>query len=253
MTLDGAWAVRRRLPLIASAVFGLASASLAVTAAAHSVSEQAQQRMLIGGFFDAAWIGAEHMLTGYDHLLFLLGVMLFLTRFSQIVVFITAFTAGHTITLLFATMAGINANPYLVDAVIALTVTYKAIENLDGFRRWFGRPAPNLLAMVFVFGLIHGFGLSTRLQQMTLAKDPELVTKILAFNVGVELGQVAALTAMTAVVSVWRTSSSFPWITRVTNGALIAASAVLLALQVHGYFTSAPDVEAVLQGVHSLT
>jgi hypothetical protein len=234
--------------LISSAVLGLASVLLAAVTMAHSVSEQAQQRMLIGGLFDAAWIGAEHMLTGYDHLLFLLGVMLFLTRFGQIVVFITAFTAGHTITLLFATMAGITANPYLVDAVIALTVTYKAIENLDGFRRCFGRPAPNLLAMVFVFGLIHGFGLSTRLQEMTLAKDPELVSKIIAFNVGVEFGQIAALTAMTAVVKVWRTSASFPLITRVANGALIAASAVLLALQVHGYFTSAQDVEAVMQG-----
>jgi hypothetical protein len=234
-------------------VSGLASVLLAAGAMAHSVSEQAQQRMLIGGFTDAAWIGAEHMLTGYDHLLFLLGVMLFLTRFSQIVIFITAFTAGHTITLLFATLAGITANPYLVDAVIALTVTYKAIENMDGFRRWFGRPAPNLLAMVFVFGLIHGFGLSTRLQQMTLAKDPDLVTKILAFNVGVELGQIAALTAMTAVVKVWRSSTSFPLITRFTNGALIAASAVLLALQVHGYFTSTQDVRVATQGVHSLS
>ena len=89
-------------------------------------------------------------------------------------------------------------------------MTYKAVENLDGFRRWLGVASPNLLAMVFVFGLIHGFGLSTRLQEMTLAKDPELVQKILAFNVGVELGQIAALTAMTAVVSVWRTSAHFP-------------------------------------------
>jgi HupE / UreJ protein len=210
----------------------------ASAAFAHSVSEQAQQRMLIGGFFDAAVIGAEHMLTGYDHLLFLLGVMLFLQSFTQIVVFITAFTAGHTITLLFATLAGITANPYLVDAVIALTVAYKAIENLDGFRRWLGHPAPNLLAMVFVFGLIHGFGLSTRLQEMTLAKDPELVQKIIAFNVGVELGQIAALTAMTAVVSVWRSSRSFPLITRVTNGALIAASVVLLSMQIVGYVSS---------------
>lgn len=238
--------MRLGLPSIASGVLGLAGALLAAAAMAHSVSEQAQQRMLIGGFADAAWIGAEHMLTGYDHLLFLLGVMLFLTRFTQIVVFITAFTAGHTITLLCATLAGITANPYLVDAVIALTVTYKAIENMDGFRRWFGRPAPNLLLMVFVFGLIHGFGLSTRLQEMTLARDPELVTKIIAFNVGVEFGQIAALTAMTAVVQVWRTSTSFPLITRVTNGALIAASAVLLGMQVHGYFTSAEDVEVVM-------
>ena len=230
-------------------VLSVVGVLLAAPVMAHSVSEQAQQRMLIGGVVDAAWIGAEHMLTGYDHLLFLLGVMLFLKSFQQIVVFITAFTAGHTITLLFATLAGITANPYLVDAVIALTVTYKALENLDLFRRWFGRPSPNLLAMVFIFGLIHGFGLSTRLQQMTLAKDPELVTKIIAFNVGVELGQIAALTAMTAVVKVWRTSASFPLITRVTNGALIAASAALLGLQVHGYFASTPDVGVAVAGV----
>jgi hypothetical protein len=220
----------------------LATAFFTAGAAAHSVSEQAQQRLLIGGFFDAAWIGAEHMLTGYDHLLFLLGVMLFLTRFSQIVIFITAFTAGHTITLLCATLAGITANPYLVDAVIALTVAYKAVENMDGFRRWFGRPAPNLLFMVFVFGLIHGFGLSTRLQEMTLARDPELVQKIIAFNVGVEFGQIAALTAMTAVVSVWRTSRSFPLITQVTNGALIAASAALLSMQIYGYVSSQDEI-----------
>jgi hypothetical protein len=202
---------------------------------AHTVTEQAQQRMLIGGLLDAARIGAEHMLTGYDDLLFLLGVMLFLTRFSQIVVFITAFTAGHTITLLFATLAGIRANPFLVDAVIALTVAYKAVENLDGFRRWLGVTSPNLLAMVFVFGLVHGFGLSTRLQEMTLAQDPDLVPKILAFNVGVEFGQIAALVLMTTVVRAWRIDGRFPLMSRVTNGALIAASAVLLLMQISGY------------------
>ncbi len=211
---------------------------LPALALAHSVSEQAQQRMLLGGWVEAAWIGAEHMLTGYDHLLFLLGVMLFLRSFMQIVTFITAFTVGHTITLLFATLAGITANPYLVDAVIALTVAYKAIENLDGFRRWLGVATPNLLAMVFVFGLIHGFGLSTRLQEMTLARDPDLIGKILAFNVGVELGQIAALTLMTLVVGVWRSSTAFPMLARTTNFALMGASAVLLGLQVHGFVES---------------
>lgn len=215
-----------------------------VLALAHSVSEQAQQRMLLGGWVEAAWIGAEHMLTGYDHLLFLLGVMLFLRSFMQIVTFITAFTVGHTLTLLFATLAGITANPYLVDAVIALTVAYKAIENLDGFRRWFGLVTPNLLAMVFAFGLIHGFGLSTRLQEMTLARDPDLVGKILAFNVGVELGQIAALTLMTLVVSVWRSSAAFPVLARTTNIALMGASAVLLGLQVHGYIESRASAES---------
>jgi hypothetical protein len=227
--------IRMMTPAVSRVLLFISATLLPGVAAAHTVSERAQQEMLIGGLVDAAWIGAEHMLTGYDHLLFLLGVMLFLTRFTQIVVFITAFTAGHTITLLFATLAGIRANPYLVDAVIALTVTYKAIENLDGFRRWLGVTSPSLLLMVFVFGLIHGFGLSTRLQEMTLAKDPELVAKILAFNVGVEIGQIAALTLMTLVVRAWRNSGSFPSLSRITNGALIAASAVLLAVQIHGY------------------
>jgi hypothetical protein len=207
------------------------------SADAHTITEQAQQRMLLGGFFDAAHLGAEHMLTGYDHLLFLLGVMLFLTRFWQIVAFITAFTVGHTITLLFATMAGVTANPYLIDAVIAVTVTYKAVENLDGFRRWLGVASPNLLFMVFLFGLIHGFGLSTRLQEMTLARDPDIVEKIIAFNVGVEFGQIAALVAMTAIVKVWRTSGSLPVFARTTNYTLIAASMVLLSMQIHGFVT----------------
>lgn len=213
----------------------LAAACLCGPAQAHTVSELAQQQMLIGSLRDAARIGAEHMLTGYDHLLFLLGVMLFLTRFSQIVLFVTAFTVGHTITLLFATLLGIQANPFLIDAVIALTVAYKAIENMDGFRRWMGVQPPNLLTMVFVFGLIHGFGLSTRLQQMTLAQDPDLVPKILAFNVGVEFGQIAALVAMTAVVALWRSSGRITQMARLTNGALIASSAALLIIQISGY------------------
>jgi hypothetical protein len=230
--MPGPQPTRRPIPRAAT----LAVAALGCAPAfAHSVSEQAQQRMLIGDLVDAARIGAEHMLTGYDHLLFLLGVMLFLRSFLQIVAFITAFTVGHTITLLFATLAVITANPYLVDAVIALTVAYKAVENLDGFRRWFGFTAPNLLAMVFVFGLIHGFGLSTRLQEMTLAQDPELVPKILAFNVGVEIAQVAALIVMTGVVRVWRASPAFGALSLLTNRALIASGAVLLALQIHGF------------------
>ena len=205
---------------------------------AHNVSEQAQQRMLSGGLVDAAWIGAEHMLTGYDHLLFLLGVMLFLVRPAQILLFVTAFTIGHTLTLLFATLAGISADPHLIDAVIALTVVYKAVENLDGFRRWFGIQTPHLVVMVFVFGLIHGFGLSTRLQQMTIAADPRLTAKILAFNVGVELGQVVALAGMFLVLQQWRSDSRFHVYTRSINLALMAAGVLLLALQIHGFMAA---------------
>ncbi len=219
----------------------LASSGLAQ---AHNVSELAKQRMLDGDYLDFAMVGAEHMLTGYDHLLFLLGVLFFLKSFIDIVKFITAFTLGHTLVLIFATKAGVGANPYLIDAVIALTVIYKAFENLDGFRRWFKFNAPSLLLMVFLFGLIHGFGLSTRLQQMTLAKDPMLVSKVIAFNVGVELGQIAALTVMAAVIRLWRETSAWPLVSRVANTALICAGAVLFVQQLQGYAgTREPAIE----------
>lgn len=236
----------RLAPLLRS---GLPASALLIAPAAlaHTVSEQAQQQFLIGGLLEAAWIGAEHMLTGYDHLLFLLGVMLFLHRFGQIVAFITAFTVGHTITLLFATLAGVAANPFAIDAVIALTVAYKAIENMDGFRRWFGFAPPQLLWMVFVFGLIHGFGLSTRLQSMALASDPDLIPKIIAFNVGVEIGQIAALTAMVIVVRLWRNSAAFPALARTTNTLLIAASALLLIQQVFGFIESTAPTQVTAQ------
>ncbi|HUD28955.1 MAG TPA: HupE/UreJ family protein [Novosphingobium sp.] len=205
---------------------------LASPALAHDVSDQARQMMLDGNLAEVVLIGAEHMLTGYDHILFLLGVLFFLTGFSQIVRFITAFTLGHTITLLGATLLGITANAYLVDAVIALTVCYKAAENLGLFRRMLGEKAPNLLYMVFLFGLIHGFGLSTRLQEMTLVEDPQLISKILAFNVGVEIGQVAALGLMIGVVRLWRQTSVWQPVMRVSNAGIFSAGLGLFAVQV---------------------
>jgi len=204
-------------------------------AAAHDVSEEARIRMSEGGYLDYMWTGAEHMLTGYDHLLFLLGVMFFLSRFIDIFKFVTAFTIGHTITLTFATFAGITANHYLIDAVIAVTVAYKGFENLNGFPRWVGTAAPNLLVMVFVFGLIHGFGLSARLQDLTLATDPNLLVKILLFNVGVEAGQIAALIVMGLAIQAWRQVDVWPIISRVVNAALIFTGMLLLMFQLHGY------------------
>lgn len=215
---------------------GLCFAMLLPTAAlAHEPSELAKQRMLEGGFFDVAWLGAEHMLTGYDHLLFLLGVLFFLSRPIQIVSFITAFTLGHTLVLLIATPLGIRADPYLIDAVIALTVIYKAFENLDGFRRMFNVSAPPLMPMVFLFGLVHGFGLSTRLQDMALPADPQFFGKILAFNVGVELGQVAALAVMGAVLMLWRETRGWLVFARAANASLIVAGAVLFAVQIRAW------------------
>jgi hypothetical protein len=203
-------------------------------AEAHGISEASRETMTDGGLLAYIWLGAEHMVTGYDHLLFLFGVIFFLTGFRDIVRFITAFTVGHCITLLGATLLGITANAYLIDAVIALSVVYKGFENLDGFERFFNTRSPNLLTMVFLFGLVHGFGLSTRLQELPLG-DEGIVGRILAFNVGVELGQVAALTVMLAFFAVLRSSKSFERFGKVSNIALVLAGVGLFFFQMNGY------------------
>ena len=206
----------------------------------HDMTDIARERMASGGYLEVMWTGAEHMLSGYDHLLFLLGVMFFLTRFVDILKFVTAFTIGHTITLIFATYAGITANHYLIDAVIALTVAYKGFENINGFQRWLGTRAPSLLLMVFIFGLIHGFGLSARLQAVTLAEDPALLSKILLFNVGVEFGQIIALVIMAVAIRAWQQVSAWPKISYIANISLIVAGAVLLVVQLKVTLASRP-------------
>jgi len=206
--------------------------------------------MADGGILEYIWLGAEHMVTGYDHLLFLFGVIFFLTGFRDIVRFITAFTLGHCITLLGATLAGITANAYLIDAVIALSVVYKGFENLDGFKKVLDIKAPNLLNMVFAFGLVHGFGLSTRLQELPLGDDG-LVLRILAFNVGVELGQIAALAVMLVGFSAWRARPSFERFANSSNSALVLAGVGLFFFQMNGYFTDAHHrVEAAADEHH---
>lgn len=201
---------------------------------AHAMSAADQQAALAGGNLEYLKLGATHMLTGYDHLLFLFGVMFFLTKFSDVVKFITAFTIGHCLTLVFATLLHIQANTFIIDAVIALTVCYKAFDNLNGFRKWIGTPPPSLLGAVFLFGLIHGFGLSTRLQHLPLGTDG-LVWRILSFNVGVEFGQIAALAVMWLFLSQWRKTTSFAKFSNVCNVALMAAGVLLLLMQLHGY------------------
>jgi len=201
---------------------------------AHGISASDQEAMAEGGMLRYVWLGATHMVTGYDHLLFLFGVIFFLRAFREIVFFITAFTVGHSITLLGATLLEIAANPFLIDAVIALSVIYKGFENLDGFKKYFKRDAPNLLWMVFGFGLIHGFGLSTRLQQLPLGHDG-LVARILSFNAGVELGQIAALSVMLVFFAAWRKSASFDRFSTAANVGLILAGVGLFIFQISGY------------------
>ena len=202
---------------------------------AHGMSEADQIRAQGGGIIEFFRQGAVHMLTGYDHLLFLFGVVFFLIRFKDIVKFVTAFTLGHCITLIGATFLGIQADYFLVDAVIALTVCYKGFDNVGGFEKYFGMKSPNLLAMVFAFGLIHGFGLSTRLQQLTIGNGFDLLGKIIAFNVGVEAGQVAALVVMLAILAGWRRTESFQRFSLAANTGLITVGGILLLMQLHGY------------------
>lgn len=203
---------------------------------AHGISEADRLRMLNGGYLQYVGLGATHMLTGYDHLLFLFGVVFFLNNFKDVAKFVTIFTVGHCITLVFATYFKITWNYYLIDAIIAISVIYKGFDNNGGFQKYFQMKSPNLLAAVFGFGLLHGFGLSTRLQQLPLGDDnTSMLIRILSFNLGVELGQIAALAAMVGLLALWRHRPSFKRFSFAANLALVFAGSLLLLMQLHGY------------------
>jgi HupE / UreJ protein len=221
----------------------LAALLAPLAALAHGISDADRQRMLDGGYLQYVGLGASHMLTGYDHLLFLFGVVFFLSTFRDVLKFVTVFTLGHCITLILATYFRITWNYYLVDAIIALSVIYKAFDNNGGFQRLFQIASPNLLAAVFGFGLLHGFGLSTRLQQLPLGDDGvTMLWRILSFNVGVELGQIAALVVMVALLAAWRRRPSFQRFSYAANLALMYAGVGLLLMQLHGWqHDSDPD------------
>ena len=228
-----------RVVVILSALFLLNS-----IAYAHGISAADKQAMLDGGNLKYIWLGASHMLSGYDHLLFLFGVVFFLKRFKDIVVFISVFTLGHSITLILATFMGINANYYLIDAVIAISVIYKAFDNNKGFENYFGIKSPNMLWMVFLFGLIHGFGLSTRLQQLPLGEDGiDILMRIISFNIGVEFGQIIALIPILLILMLWRQKESFIQHSKVANHVLMFAGFMLLLMQLHGYLHTKNEEE----------
>ena len=180
------------------------------------------------------YLGAKHMVTGYDHLLFLIGVIFFLYRLKDVLLYVSLFTIGHSLTLLGGVLGGIHANPYLIDAVIGFSVVYKAFENMDGFRKVFGFQ-PNTRAAVLIFGLFHGFGLATKLQDFALAPQG-LVANIVSFNVGVELGQGLALTFILIALTFWRTRSGFLHHAFATNAIVMACGLMLVGYQLSGYF-----------------
>ena len=183
------------------------------------------------------YLGAKHMVTGYDHLLFLVGVIFFLYRLKDVLLYVSLFTIGHSVTLLAGVLGGIHANPYLIDAIIGFSVVYKAFENMDGFRRFFGFQ-PNTRIAVLVFGLFHGFGLATKLQEFALSPNG-LVANIVSFNVGVEIGQGLALTGVLIALSYWRTRSGFMRHAFATNAVVMACGFLLVGYQLSGYFLAA--------------
>lgn len=221
---------RSKLRLLVTSVFFVCPLLLA----AHGVSSSDQEILNNGGLLSYIYVGAKHMVTGYDHLLFLAGVIFYLSGFKDIVRFITVFTIGHSITLIGATYLGITANEHLIDAIIALSVLYKGFENLGGFEKQLKIQSPNLLLMVFIFGLIHGFGLSTRLQSFEVG-TAQFLAKIISFNVGVELGQILALIPIVFIITKWQPKKSYGAFYKAANYYLIIAGIGLFIYQIYGY------------------
>lgn len=224
-------------PIAALSLTTLAVALAPSIAFAHGVTGddatfiQSVTGAAVGAF---VYLGAKHMVTGYDHLLFLVGVIFFLYRLKDVVLYVSLFTVGHSLTLLAGVLGGIHANPYIIDAVIGFSVAYKAFDNMRGFERVFG-VQPNTKAAVLVFGLFHGFGLATKLQDFTLPQNG-LVTNIVSFNIGVEVGQVIALTAVLLLLSFWRTRSGYLRHAFAANSILMASGFLLVGYQLTGYF-----------------
>ena len=201
---------------------------------AHDVASSDHDFLLNGGLFAYLWVGAKHMLTGYDHLLFLLGVVFYISKISDIIKFISVFTLGHSVTLIAASFLKIEVNEFIIDAIIGFSVFYKGFENLEGFKA-LRLKAPSLLYMVLIFGLIHGLGLSARLQSLHLGEEQVLI-KILSFNLGVELGQIAALIPIVYSIRFIRShEKTYASMYKAVNSYLIIAGLGLVIYQVYQY------------------
>jgi hypothetical protein len=182
------------------------------------------------------YLGAKHMVTGYDHILFLLGVIFFLYRLKEIALYVSLFAVGHSTTMLLGVYLGVGINPYLIDAIIGLSVVYKALDNLGAYRRWFGVQPDTKLATLG-FGLFHGLGLSSKIIDYAISPDG-LLANLLAFNVGVEIGQILALWLILIAMAFWRRSDSFGRHAYAANVVIMAAGFVLIGYQLTGYFVT---------------
>ena len=236
MTLNNVPAARRAIVPIAAA---LIVTLLPAVAAAHGVSDK--DASFVESIDGAAiapfmYLGAKHMVTGYDHLLFLVGVIFFLYRLKDVITYVSLFTLGHSLTLLGGVLGNIRADAHIVDAIIGLSVVYKGFENVGGFQAFFGR-APNTKLAVTIFGLVHGFGLATKLQELAL-REEGLVANIVSFNVGVEIGQFLALAGILIALTWWRTRPGYMRHAFLTNSLLMFGGFLLMGYQLSGYMLS---------------
>lgn len=212
----------------------------ATQAAAHNVTEGD------AGYIQEIWgvnlipfiyLGAKHMVTGYDHILFLLGVVFFLYRMKHVALYVSLFALGHSVTMLAGVYFSWNVNPYMIDAIIGFSVVYKALDNLGAYQRWFGFQ-PNTKAATLIFGLLHGLGLAAKILDYRIAADG-LLPNLIAFNVGVELGQILALAAILIVMGYWRRADSFWRHAYTANVVMMSLGFMLMGLQITGYFIAA--------------
>jgi hypothetical protein len=210
---------------------------LPIEALAHGVAEGDKGYIQETGgvrLIAFAYLGAKHMVTGYDHLLFLFGVIFFLYRLRDVGIYVTLFALGHSSTLLAGVLLEVSVSAHLIDAIIGLSVVYKALDNLGAFRRWFG-VQPNTKLATLIFGLFHGFGLATKILDFEVSPDG-LVPNLIAFNVGVELGQLLALSAILIAMGFWRRTASFNRHAYAANVWLMSAGFVLTGYQLAGLF-----------------
>ena len=229
-------ALARRLCLVTASFTAVASPLLAHGVAAGDKGFiQQSSGVLLAPFM---YLGAKHMVTGYDHLLFLFGVIFFLYRLKEVALYVTLFALGHSTTLLLGVLLQAQVNPYLIDALIGMSVVYKALDNLGAFRRWFG-VTPDARVATLLFGFAHGFGLATKILDFGMPADG-LLPNLVAFNVGVEIGQLLALSAILLIMNHWRRTRSFRPLAYGANVAIMTAGFVLTGVQLAGYFIMRP-------------
>ena len=180
------------------------------------------------------YLGAKHMVTGYDHLLFLFGVIFFLYRLKDVSIYVTLFAVGHSVTLLSGVLMEISVSAYLIDAIIGFSIVYKALDNLGAYQSWFNFQ-PSTKIATLIFGLFHGFGLATKILDYKMSSEG-LIPNLIAFNVGVELGQIMGLAIILILISYWRRSGNFMNHAYNANVALMVGGFIFVGYQMTGYF-----------------